>query len=392
MEVAGMGLFRRIRLGPGLAAVALFALVLGAPAREVRAGAAHTVYLLAPGDPEVAADYRELWRAVQAHLSALPVAVRLMTVDEPLDDTLALDLARDTNALLVAWLSPDRTRIHHLVPASGEQGQSRDLGAAGELWLDRCQVVAAMLHAELGDLEVLQQAILDPADADAAQGEGESTADAEDGANPPGAEAETTPSPSAEGTGSAPATVEDGGSPAPTRIHLLVSAGYTLFRPSPSAGFLHGVGLGLGLRVGRHVGVHAGADLGQATPMTLAGGDARIARWPIRLSATGEVSLARLDLTGRAGVLLDVTRVEDLDFSPADAAALDTRLDLGLALGFEARVRILPWLAPFAAIGLDVYPGSRTYELSSQAVAKRGVAVPRLALGATWILGGSTGR
>ncbi len=367
------------------AAIALVGLGVAAPTGVARAGTAHTVYLLAPGDPEGADDYRELWRAVQAHLTALPVSVRLMTVDEAVDDALALDLARDTNALLVAWLSADRDKVHHLVPAQGDRGQSRDLGGAGEGWLDRCQVVAAMIHAELGDLEVLQQATLEPENTES-PGEASESSDQPETGPPVVDPAETAPA--VTGNDELARPPGDGGSsPRRTRAHLLISAGYTLFRPSSAAAALHGVGFGLGLRVGRHVGIHAGADLGQATPLAIDGGDGRIVRWPVRLSVTGEVALGRLDLTGRAGILLDVSRVTDLSFSPGDTTALDNRLDLGLALGVEARFRILPWLAPFVAAGLDLYDGNRTYELSSQPVASRGAAVPRLVLGATWILG-----
>ena len=351
---------------------ALCALMLGpgAQAKTDGDGSPPVLYVLTSGDLERAPDYEELRQTLGAHLTALDVDVRVLTVDGDVDADLARRIVAETSALAVGWIGPDV--FHLLTPALGPDPRTRALEGAGTDWLQRCQAIAAMTHAEL-------EPVLDPpappppAEDGAAGGE----TPAPDEREPPPAEAEPTP--------------EVGGlaeeEPRPRTWAVMAGVGYTLARPGIGASPLHGVGLGLGARFGRNVGVLVEFDLTQAVPLTGGGDQARIARWPLRISLGGEVAVKRVDLVGRVGVALDISRVRGLDLAPADPAVVELRTDLGIAAAIEVRLRVLRWLAPFVAGGLDLHTGALAYELAGEEIGRRGPVVPRLHAGVTWILG-----
>lgn len=376
-------------------AVCVLALAAAAPASRAQAQAPppHTVYVLAPSDPAASSAHLELWTAIQVHLTAMPVVVRLMTVAETIDAELAQRIAGETGALSVVWLGDEGGSFELLTPSLAPTSRPRSLAGAGSAWMDRCQAMAMVVHAELAPL-------FEPPipSGPTSVGEAPSGEDGADVTGDPGVEEPGVEEPGVEGEDAAPAPGDDeasgtaeaagdvGGRERPTGL-LLVTAGYTLFSTSSAAPPLHGLGLGLGIRIGAHMGVRAEVDVGQAAPLTGPAGEGRLTRWPLRVSLTGETAIGRLDVAGRAGLLIDLSRIRDLGFTPSDPDVLLTQLDLGFALGVELRIRLLPWLAPFVSGGVDLYADRRSYLLYGEEVARRDTAVPRLVLGVAWIAG-----
>ena len=365
---------RKTRAGRSLALAKTIALAIGLTlaASAARASTPRVVYVLAPGDLEQAAAYEELRQTLGAHLTGLEVGVRLLTVDGVIDGALATQIVAETSGLAVAWITPDD--FHLLTPALGAEPRTRSLAGAGGEWIERCQAIAAITHAELEPVFEVP-----PAPSPLEEGVVEVAPVVAEPVVEDGIPADPEPATTDDATVTHPATQRSWA--------VLASVGYTLARPGVTAAPLHGVGLGLGARFGRHVGVRLGLDLSQTLPIVDAGEQARIARWPLRLSVSGEAAVRRLDVVGRAGLVVDLSRVRELGFEPADPAVVGVRADLGLTLAAELRLRVLPWLAPFIAGGLDVHTAALAYELGGEDVARRGAVVPRLMAGVAWIAG-----
>ena len=341
-----------------------------------------SVYLLTPASGGDWSRLGELVRATQARLAAYPVTIRLLGVDARPDATAAGRLAAETGALSVAWLDAGGSTFHVMTPLLGGEVTTRALSGEDGSWLGQCQAMAAILHAELAPL------LTGPL-ADAGRTQVDDAADAPgDSAMDPGAsDAGDGASDAAAGDPAGAPAAEDPPSPARPQVAALVLAAFALSRPDPGMGAVPAVDLAGGVRIGRHAELRAGARLGSPAPLELAGANARIARWPLRVVAGARVPIGPVDLAGEIGTVVDLWRLRDLDADPADPSVPGTHADLGLTAAFVVAVRAAAWFAPFAAVGVDAFGERVAFVLRDQTLAERGAIVPHLRVGVAWTIG-----
>lgn len=292
------------------------------------------------------ASQAQLLLAVQAHVSSLGVIVEMASVEGSMDGATSLAQATETSALCVAWLSPELDRLTLMTPTLGEQVRVRDLPAEGDGWLARCDVVATLLHSELATLI------------------GPVTIPTEFGGTATTTEA-----------------------PAPrkrTPVAMLLSVRWAPFILSSEGPFLQGVAVGAGVEIARRVTVSAG--MGVVQPVDLDVDEARLGRWPGRVAVSVLLPQNSLELELELGVLLDVWRVLDLGYEPAEEGAGDTHLDAAVAAAGRVRYRVTPWLVPFIEVGADIYAQRRTFALYDATLLARDPALLRVGVGVTFLV------
>ncbi len=292
------------------------------------------------------ASQAQLLLAVQAHVSSLGVIVEIASVEGSLDGAVAMAQATEKSALCVAWLSPELDHLTLMTPTLGEQVRVRELPKEGDGWLAKCDVVATLLHSELATLI------------------GPVSVPTESGVTAP---------PVAE--------------PPPRKrvpVAMLLSVRWAPFILSSEGPFLQGVAVGAGVEIARRVTVTAG--MGVVQPVDLEVGEARLGRWPGRVAVSLLLPRDNLELELELGVLLDVWRVLELGYAPAEEGAGDTHLDAAVAAAGRVRYRVTPWLAPFIEVGADIYAQRRTFALYDTTLLARDPALLRLGVGVTFLM------
>ncbi len=288
------------------------------------------------------ASQAQLLLAVQAHLTSLGVVVEIASFDLTGGSDVALGGATEQAALCVAWLSTDLDELTLMTPTLGQQVRVRPLPASDEGWLSRCDVIATLLHSELGSL-------ISPAAVDAAADE------------PP--EADPRPRISAA---------------------VLLSARWAPFVMSSDGPFLQGVAVGAGVEIARRVTFHVSMGLVQPADLELDG--SKLGRWPGRVAVALLIPSERLELELEIGALLDVWKVLSLGYVPADEGAAAAHLDVAIAPAGRIRYRVTPWLAPFLEVGADVYPQRRTFAMGEAVLVARDPALLRVGVGVVFLL------
>lgn len=304
----------------------------------------HLVLILAPADEARSATYIDLQLAVWAHLSARPVTVVIHGIEEPIDGEVARRVVDETGALSAAWLSDEGRTFCFLTPGLDPRPRVRAVPGDEEPWISRCEVMATVLHADV------EQRLVELDEA-------------------------PTPTP-----------VEE--KPSGPAIRFVAGVGYApALMSAPGGPFLQGFSIGAGAQIGRHVGFRAGVDLVQSWSLGIPDSDAWLARMPIRLEATFVVPVGRFDLGGNLGSVVEITEVRDLDYEPADERAKVPQVAAGLSGALHARVRILPWLAPFLLVGADLYFADLEWMLSPDVLLRRDPIVLRLTVGVSFLVG-----
>ena len=300
--------------------------------------------ILAPADEARGAAYIDLQLAVWAHLSARPVTVIIRGLEEPLDGEVARRVVDETGALSVAWLSDEGRTFRFLTPGLDPRPRTRVIPGDEEPWISRCEVMATVLHADV------EQRLVELDDA-------------------------PTPTP-----------VEE--EPSGPQVWFVAGVGYApALMSAPGGPFLQGLGIGAGAQIGRHFGFRAGVDLVQSRALGVPDSNAWLARMPIRLEATGVVPAGRFDLGLNLGGVVEITEVRDLDYEPADERAKVPQVAAGLSGALHARVRVLPWFAPFLLVGADFYFANLEWMLSPDVLLRRDPIVLRLTVGVSFLVG-----
>jgi hypothetical protein len=322
----------------------LLALALGIPSGAV---AAPSVVLLPAELSDDQLD--ELRGALQAHLSAWQVEVTLAEAESPVAEL---------------WLTADG-HFGILTPALSDEPILRAVPDTGEGWAARCEVMGTVARSVLEPVlaGTLPEAIetLDETDDD----------------------------------GDAPAVAprEDGGiqtrSPArrPHGAHLAVTAGYAPTILSGQGPYLHGATVGLGVGIGRHLEFGAEFALVETADLNVPTSDVALGRWPVRVHAAGIVGSDRLDLALKLGAVIEIWRIRDLDYETVAADLGELQTDAGFTVAARARLKPLPWLAPYAEIGVDLYPSTNRYLYLGNTQLRRSAAQPRVVVGLMVLLG-----
>lgn len=288
------------------------------------------------------ASQAQLLLAVQAHLSSLGVVIELASFDLTGGSHVALGRATERAALCVAWLSTDLDELTVMTPALGQQVRVRPLPASDEGWLSRCDVIATLLHSELGSL--ISPVAVDP----------ELTEPSE-----------TDPRP---------------------RIPMaaLLSVRWAPFVMSSDGPFLQGVAVGAGVELANRVTFHVSMGLVQPADLDLGG--AKLGRWPGRVAVALLIPREKLELELEIGALLDVWKVLSLGYDPDDEEATAAHLDVAIAPAGRIRYRVTPWLAPFVEFGADVYMQRRVFAMGESVLVARDPALLRVGVGVTFLL------
>lgn len=301
--------------------------------------------------------HEPLWQlqlAVEAHLSSLPVAVTTALHDDgEINFVTAREILERQGALSVAWLAADRGSFYTFTPSLGDRAHPHELPAAGEAWATRCEVIAS---AWLPELEPLF---------------GEAVEEV----------------PPAETPASIPEPAE---TPQRKLPPFLASVAYL---PMPVAGptiYRSGVGVTAGLRIGTRLELTGEFNLMLPIPLGVPGSDARLARWPLRVNAALLWPVGRFELGGVAAVVLDLWQVRELGYTTGDPAATRLHADAGLSLAGRFRIRALPWLAPYADVGADLFFGADPFTLGEEVLFERGALQLRLVVGVVVVLGASS--
>lgn len=303
-------------------------------------GTERRVVLGVPADVVGEANRAELLLAVQAHLSSLDVVIELALLEETEGGDVAMGGATERSALCVAWLSPDLASLTLMTPTLGNQVRVRQLPSDDEGWLSRCDVIATVLHSELG-------ALITPVSTEAPPAEPEEPR-------------------------------------ARVVSAVLLSVLWDPYVMSSDGPFLQGVAVGIGIELARRVTFRA--SMGLVEPVALELGDAKLGRWPGRISVAVLLPRERLELELEIGVLLDVWKVLALGYEPADASAGQAHLDAAVAPAGRVRYRVAPWLAPFVEVGADIYPQRRTFAMGDEPLVGRDPALLRVGVGVTFLL------
>lgn len=319
----------------------LLALVFLAGALPARADARRVVLGVPSGILDEASQ-AQLLLAVQAHLSSLDVVAELAPFDVTAGGDVALGGATEQAALCVAWLSPELDELTVLTPTLGQQVRVRRLPPGDEGWLSRCDVIATLLHSELGAL--ISHVAADP----------EPDEPLEPAARPRVA-----------------ATV-------------LLFARWAPFVMSSDGPFLQGVAVGAGVELARRVTFRA--SMGIVQPADLDLGGAKLGRWPGRVSVALLIPRENLELELELGALLDVWKVLALGYDPADEEVAGAHLDVAIAPAGRVRYRVTPWLAPFVEVGADIYLQRRTFAMGESVLVARDPALLRVGVGVTFLL------
>ncbi len=337
--------------------VAAIAASICLPTAALAQAGTPTLRILVTAGQESEDPYLDLLTAVRARLGVLSMPAELQPVSQAPDPQIAWQTARETNALSVAWLSPDHTQLFFLTPILGSDLRVRDLPDVSEGWVSRCEVVAAVLHAEL-------EQVVGPA--------GERLRDIE--VEVP----EERPAPA--GKVVMPVSLVFSGGYVPTQIQL-------------GQPILHGGQLAIGVRPGRLFEFQLGLDLGQPAPLdaesATLGERARIERWGFRLGAALRWRAAPpVEFSGWLGALLDLWTIKDLGIEQSDPRDLQTKLDGAASALVQAQFWPAPQRAPilsfFVRGGADVHFQDRSYEFErphAETLLVRDRITPRLVCG-----------
>lgn len=312
---------------------------------------APSLRILVTTEQQVDPLYADLLLAVQARLVVLSIPATLEPVDQAADQQIAWQIARETWALSVAWLSADQTQLYFLTPVLGPQLRVRALPDASEDWVSRCEVVAAMLHAEL-------EQVVGPA-----------------GERLPELETE------------APTDQPEPDDAAPAMAALFLSGGCVPTSVNQDLPVLWGGQVAVGLRLGQRFEAQFGAEYGQPIPLDLTE-QSRVARWGLRLGAALRIRLAApVEVAPSLGVLLDLWTIRgDLGFVPPDSAVLQTQEDFAVSALLQLQLWPAPARAPrlsfFVRGGADFHTQGRSYwENRENLLVTRDGITPRLVAG-----------
>ena len=170
--------------------------------------------------------------------------------------------------------------------------------------------------------------------------------------------------------------------PRRSRVALLARAGYGFSISGNDRDPQHGARFAAGVRLGRHLDLEAGVDALAPIP-TAAGGesDAELHRLPARLAATGRLSIGRVDLGLRVGLVVDFTRIEGIRASTL--ASDPDRVVPGLFTAAVAELRIVRFLSLFAEGGLDLFARGYDYTLADVTVLRYRPVQPLFSAGVT---------
>lgn len=305
-----------------------------------------TILLLAPSDRagQDANDLQQLRLAMQAHLSAHVVFVRLHP-GRPAD---AESLCETEDVAAVTWLQDDH--LHVLVPRLGPDVTVRHVPPTDEGWPARCELMAAMLLSEVTPVFTTDLPTA-PVVAEAPE-------------SPP----ETPP-------GQAP--------PAPSRptVRPVASVGYAPVVLSTDGPYLHGAHLGAGIAIGRHLEITLATSLVESAPLDEAGPEALLRRWPVRLDVCATLPLSILDLGLSAGPVLEVWHIRGLEEPALDERASGTQAAPAFGLAFQLRVRATAWLSPFIDAGIDIHGTHHNFLYRGSPILVRAAVQPHLVVG-----------
>jgi len=317
-----------------------------------------TVLLLAPEEQVSTPRYLDLLQAVQARLAASAVQVRMQPMAELIGEQSARSAALQAGAVTVAWLAEDAGHFLLLTPGVDHQPRARSLTGEGEGWVTRCEVMAVILHSEL------QQAVGTGAPA---------MARVTGGAEKPAA-LESAPSDARmEGPEAPP-----GEAPAP--VALLISAGYAPALVQPWQAVMHGVQACAAVRFGSRWQLRLAADLAQRVQLAPSP-SGRLLRLPLQLALAASFPRGRLEPSAELGTALELWKVSDLGYEPADPSVQDWQADAGITLTARARYWLRPWLAPYIEAGLGFFFRQRRVTLLGDALLERRALLPSLGAG-----------
>lgn len=317
----------------------------------------HEVLLVATGDVDADEPLQELALAIEAHLSAFPIAVELLAEEIAVAESEATwALARERDALSVAWLSEDRSTFFILTPALDTQPRSRPVPDTGGGWASRCEVMGAMLASELEPL--IAAGVLD-----------------------------TPPQPEEEEEVPEEEEVVEPALPRPPTRGVL----YIGYLPTWLAGgdqYLNGVAVGGGLRPWTALEITVELDSIQPADLGLEDNDGRLVRVPLRLSAYGMFPMgwSRVDLGLVGALVAELWQVAWLGYDTRDEDATRIHFDPGLSLAVRLRLWPLPWLAPFMDAGVDFFYMPNRYRIGGETILQRDALQPRLVVGVAFRL------
>ncbi len=338
-------------------------LVAGGGARAAGEPAAVMVVAAAEDPPGSPAEV--LQHAVAASLSPYGVEVQLQRDGRGPLDELAAEMAGRDEVIAALWLERDDPRLCLRVPALWVGARERPLPRSGDGWAADCHAISAIV---LSELEPLLAGRLDDPPQPAPGGE--RTAASADEEVP-----EITPS-----------EAEVPVSPAGPEVALVVGAGYLPVVIDRGAPYRSGLGLALGVLLGRHLELGAGVDLIQPADVTATLGGGWLARTTVRGVATGWLPLGPAELGLALGAVVERAQVRRLDYDPLDAGALEPRVHGAFTAALRVRVRVLPWLAPFAEGGADLYGTRLSVVDAGSELIGRAPVQPRLAVGIAGVI------
>ncbi len=295
------------------------------------------VLVLHPGHGQGDRYSADVLPAARAQLDGMPVDLQAVAVGGVLGPELAAQLAEQVDAWTVAWLAEDTDSVFLLSPSLGSEVRSRPLDPGVTSWVVKSEAVAAILRSELE--AVVSQAV--EVQARRAQAR---------------------------------------------RTLLALRVGYTPVPVSTEGPVLHGVDLGVGFRFGRHLGFELGASITSPIPLGIEDGKGEMLRVPLRFSVTGSLPVGRFEPSLALGLALEVLQVTGLSFEPADAAALVPLVTPGLSANIQARYRVLPWLAPFVLVGVDVLVRDQVVVRDGVTLVHRDRAVLQAAVGVSFLV------
>ncbi len=306
------------------------------------------VLILAPEHDASSQRYRDLESAIRARLAAFHLDVRLYPLREDLlpDEDLARSLAQSQKALTVAWLAQDAGEFHFLSPELDQEPRVRTLDSATRGWLSLCEVMAAMLHAELKQVLV-------------------STAYSRENPTPtPVPEAAPEPAGDRHGTGD-----------------LHISAGLATGLLDQPRILLHAVHLGLGFRIGKVSNGGVSADLGQSVPLGIPGSTTSLWHIPLRFSLGTALETQGILLSVKLGPTVELWKLHGLDYVLAQPITQELQADPGLHGLVCLQGQVRPRLAAFVLLGADLFFSERVATLYGETLMRRAVLQPFLCLG-----------
>ncbi len=321
-----------------------------------------SVVVLVPNDHN-RSSARQLHLALKDHLSPLNVEVLALSIDKlpkrlPRQKRMAEKHLKTHNALSVVWISNDISRFYIFTPRVKNEPRSELLPSADEGIAARWEAPAAIVYSEVSPLASsmntmpkIEAVLKEPVDAKAEKEEPSNDTRSKKASSDLGID------------------------------RVILFFGYAPTLISDEGPFFHTVALGAGLRLGKYLELNLGVDMFGRDTFKIAEYILRYNQWPVRLSATGILPFAKLDLGLKLGASINVWYVEGLSYNLSDSQAKGNHLKGAVIVAPFLRFRATKWIWLFLEVGADLFFKGDEFTLDNKTLLKKSPVVLRMAAG-----------